>query len=89
MLQLQVNDYERDPDFLQFFQSNTTVCLIIHVFFKSCESAIVFVLICTLAEQFHVRKSYKKCESTLSCIGNFEENINLSHIYLVVEPIVN
>ena len=61
------------------------VCLIIHMFYKSCEHEIVFVLICTLAEQFHVRKSYKTRESTLSCIGNFEENINLSHIYLVVK----
>ena len=84
MLQLQVNEYERDPDFLQFFQSNTTVCLIIHVFFKSCQSAIVFVLICTLAEQFQVHKSYIACESTLSYIRNFEENINLFRIYLAV-----
>ena len=84
MLQLQVNEYERDPDFLQFFQSNTTVCLIIHVFFKSWESAIVFVLICTLAEQFQVHKSYKTCESTLSYIRNFEENIYLFRIYLAV-----
>ena len=51
---------------------------------KSCEHEIVFVLICTLAEQCHVRKSYKMRESTLSCIGNFEENIDPSHIYLAV-----
>jgi hypothetical protein len=81
---VQLNESETDPYFLQFFQSNTTVCLIIHVFCKSCEFEIVFVLICTLAEQFHVRKSYKTGESTLSCIGNFEENINLSHIHLAV-----
>ena len=49
------------------------------------EPEIVFVLICTLAEQFHVCKSYKTRELTLSCIGNFEENINLSHIHLAVE----
>ena len=55
----QLNEYETNPYFLQFFQSNTTVCLIIHLFCKSCEHEIVFVLICTLAEQFHVRKSYK------------------------------
>ena len=54
------------------------------MFCKSCDHEIVFVLICTLAEQFHVRKSYKTRESTLSCIGNFEENIDLSHIYLAV-----
>ena len=84
MVQLQLNEYETDPDFLQFFQSNTIVCLIIHVFFKSWESAIVFVLICTLAEQFQVHKSYKTCESTLSYIRNFEENIYLFRIYLAV-----
>ena len=79
---IQLNKYETDPYFLQLFQSNTTVCLIIHVFCKSCEYETVFVLICNPAEQFHVRKSYKTHESTLSCIGNFEENINLSPIYL-------
>ena len=44
-----------------------TVCLIIHVVCKSCEPEpeIVFVLISTLAEQFHVPKSYKTRESTL------------------------
>ena len=36
------------PYFLHFFQSNTTVCLIIHILFKSCEPKIVFVLICLL-----------------------------------------
>ena len=81
---VQLNKYETDPYFLYFLQSNTTVCLIIHVFCKSCEPEIVFVLICTLAEQFQIRKSYKTRESTLSCIGNFEENIDLSHIYLAV-----
>ena len=33
--QLQLNEYETDPYFLQNFQSNTTVCLIIHVFCNS------------------------------------------------------
>ena len=87
MVQLQVNEYERDSDFLQFFQSNTTICLIIQVFFKSCESAIGFVLICTLAEQFHVHRSYKTCESTLLYIGNFEKDIDLSHIYLALNSV--
>ena len=81
---IQLNKYGTDQYFLQLFQSNTTVCLIIHVFCKSCDHEIVFVLICTLAEQFHVRKSYKTRESILSCIGNFEENIDLSHIYSAV-----
>ena len=31
-LKLQLNNYETEPYFLQFFQMNTTVCLIIHVF---------------------------------------------------------
>ena len=56
----------------------------IHVFCKSCEPEIVFVLICPLAEQFHVHRSYKTRESTMPCIGNFEENIDLSHIHLAV-----
>ena len=59
------------------------MCWIIHVFFKGCEHEIVFVLICTHAEQFHVRKSYKTRESTMAGIQNFEENIDLSHIHLL------
>ena len=55
-----------------------------HVVCKSCEHETVFVLICNLSKQFHVGKSYKTGESTLSCIGNFEENIDLSHIHLAV-----
>ena len=61
-----------------------TVCLIIHVFCNSCEPEIVFVLICPLAEQFQVHRSYKTHESTMSSIGNFEENIDLSHIHLAI-----
>ena len=34
---VQLNKYETDPYFLQIFQSNTSVCLIISVFYKSCE----------------------------------------------------
>ena len=41
LMHLQLNEYETNPYFLQFFQSNTTVCLIIHVFCKSCEPEIV------------------------------------------------
>ena len=61
-----------------------TVCLIIHVLCKSRELEMFSVLICPLAKQFHVRKSYKMHESTFSCIENFEENIDPSHIYLAV-----
>ena len=57
--------------------------MFISVFCKSCEPEIVFVLICILAKQFHGRKSYKTCESTLLCIGNLEENIDLSYIHLI------
>ena len=57
--------------------------MIIHVFCKSWEPEIV--LICTLAEQFHVCKSYKTRRSTLLCIGNFEENIDLSRTHLAVQ----
>ena len=88
MTLIQLNEYETDPYFLHFFQSSTTVCLIIHVFCKSCEPEIVFVLIFPLAEQFHVHRSYKTRESTMSCIGNFEGNINVSHIHLAVPNVL-
>ena len=39
--------------------------MIIHVFCKSSKPEIVLVLICPLAEQFHVHRFYKTCESTL------------------------
>ena len=35
-------------------------------------------------KQLHVRKSYKTQKSQLSCIGNYEENIDLSRIHLAV-----
>ena len=84
MLSVQLNEYKTDSIFPQFFQSSTTVCLIIHMFCNSCESEIVFVLICSLAEEFQVNNSFKTRESTLLCIGNFEENIDLSHFHLAV-----
>ena len=34
---VQLNEYETDPYFCQFSHRNTTVCLIIHTFCKSCE----------------------------------------------------
>ena len=43
---LQLNNYETDLYFLQNFQINTTVCLIIHTFCKVCKREIIFVLIC-------------------------------------------
>ena len=35
-------------------------------------------------KQLHVRKSYKTHKSPLPCIGNYEENIDLSRIHLAV-----
>ena len=37
MKEIQLNKYKTDPYFLQIFQSNTSLCLIISVFCKSCE----------------------------------------------------
>ena len=58
---LQLNKYETDPYFLQLFQSNTTVCLIISLFYKSfkhiCETEIVLKI---FAADFQAAK-------TLSC----------------------
>ena len=34
---VQLNKYKTDPYFLQIFQSNASVCLIISVFCKSCK----------------------------------------------------
>ena len=51
--------------------------MVIHVFCNSCKPEIVFVLICSLT-----------CQSIMSCIGNFEENIDPSHIYLAVFTLV-
>ena len=36
-IQVQLNKYKRDSYFLHIFQSNTSVCLIISVFYRSCE----------------------------------------------------
>ena len=57
-------------------------CLIIHIFCKSWEPEVV--LVCIIAKKIHGRKSYKLRESKLLYIGNFEENINLSDIYLAM-----
>ena len=42
---VQLNKYKTDPYFLKNFQSNTTVCSIIHAFGKVYERENVFVLI--------------------------------------------
>ena len=38
---VQINEYEAELYFLQFFQSNMTVCLIIHMFCENCDPEIV------------------------------------------------
>ena len=70
---MQLNKYETDPYYSQFFQSNTpSVCLIMHLFCKNCEPEIVFVLICTIAEQFHVHKSYKCVPSWINIVVHWK-----------------
>ena len=101
-LSKELNKYETDPYFLQIFQSNTSVCLIISVFCKSCEPICEPEITPVLyhlenlqkskQKQFHVQcsvhKSYKTRKWTSFCIGNFEVNMDLSRIYLAV-PIPN
>ena len=55
---IQLNEYGTDPYFLQNSQSNTTVCLIIHVFCKNCEPEIVLAVL----QIKTVRKPYKPRE---------------------------
>ena len=84
--------------FLHIFQSNTSVWLIISVFMSCepiCEPEITPVLYHlenlqkSKQKQFHVQcsvhKSYKTRKWTSLCIGNFEENLDLSRIYLAVQ----
>ena len=95
-----IDTYETEPYFLQIFQSNASVCLIISVFCKSCEpicepeitpllyhlenlqkskqNNLTFSVQCT--------KSYKTRKWISSCIGYFEENMDLSQVYLAVNP---
>ena len=51
---MQLNKYNTGPYFPQFFQSNTTVCLIIYVFCKSSEPEIGFVWSVFLQNNFMV-----------------------------------
>ena len=76
--------YETDLYFLQIFQSNMSVCLIISLFCKSCESIYEPEITPVLyhlehlqkskQKQFHskcsVYNSYKTRKWTLLCIGN-------------------
>ena len=69
------NKYKADPYFLQLFQSNTSVCLIITVFCKSCEPICepeITPVLCHLEnlhkskqKQFHIQCSVDKFYKTL------------------------
>ena len=87
---LQLNEYQTDPYFLQYFQRNTTVCLIIQCFVRVVNLKL-FCQFCqyykSKQKQFHVRKSYKTRKSTLFCIGNSEENIDRIHLELAVHQL--
>ena len=85
---------EKDPYFLQISKSNTEVCLIIQNCKHGCEPEIVQkkskqkTTQESKQKQFHIHNHfcnfYKTRKSRLSCIGNSEENIDLSRIYLAV-----
>ena len=91
---IQLDKCKTEPYFLMIFQSNTLVCLIISVFCKSCEPICepeitpVSYRLENLQKSkqnnltFSVHKSYKKRKWTSLCIGNFEENMDPSHIHL-------
>ena len=64
---VQLKKNETDPYFLQVFQSNTSVCLIISVFSKSCEpickteiTLVLYRLENHKQKQFHVQRSVYK-----------------------------
>ena len=65
---VQLNKYETDPYFLQNFQSNTTVCMIIHMACKIYVPEIVFVLIFRMANNFRfttLTKHVNNCSISL------------------------
>ena len=45
---------------------------------------VLYSVLSSKQKQLHGHKSNKMRESTLSWIGNFEEKMDLSHIYLAV-----
>ena len=91
---VQLNEYEKDPYFLQISKINTEVCLIIQNCKHGCEPEIVQKKSKQKTTQEskqkhfyvhnHVSNSYKTHKSTLLYIGISEENIDLSCIYLAV-----
>ena len=86
--------------FLHIFQSNTTVLCkscepeIALNSNQNCPAQyqgtrlVPYSVLNSKLKQFHDHKSCKMRESTLSWIGNFEENIDLSHIHSAVHMIM-
>ena len=89
-LVVQLNKCETGPYFLQYFQCTT---MFISVFCKSCKTICKPEITPVLyhlknlqksrQKQFHVQCSVYKWTSL--CIGNFEEDIDLSRIFLAVQ----
>ena len=80
--------------FSSIFQSNTTDCLIIYLFCKICVQEREPEIVLKKSKQKTVQESKQKyftfkftkptkCISQLSWIGNFEENMDLSHSCLL------
>ena len=66
MCLVQLNKYETDPYFLQIFQSDKSVCLIISVFCKSCEPICEpEIVLKTFAADFQANPT------DISCKNNF------------------
>ena len=64
-IELQLNKYETDPYFLQIFQSNTSVCLIISVFCKSCKPICEpEIVLKNFAGDFQVNPTDISCKNT-------------------------
>ena len=64
---LQQNDYKTDLYLHQNFQSNTTVCLIIHAFCKICIREIGFVLIFRTTNNFRFTTLTKHVNNQTIC----------------------
>ena len=75
---VQLNNCETGPYFLQNFQC---VTMLIHPFCKIWGHEIFRKSANQNKNNFMFANLTKTRESTLFCIGNFEENIDLSHIY--------
>ena len=79
---IQLNEYETDPYLLHFFQ---VIWQFVWLFMCFVRVVNLKLFLFWFAEQFHVHKSYKMRESTMSSIENFKESIDLCLIYLAVQ----